>query len=194
MEITSLSQLDLTKSYSYFDYLTWNFNQRVELLRGKIFEMSPAPSTLHQRISNKISFSLTQFLENQKCEVFVAPFDVRLETFKNEKAIKTVVQPDICVVCDLNILDEKGCFGAPSLIVEIISPGNSKKEMGIKFELYQQAGVSEYWIVDTQNEIILQYCINQGKYFNEKPLVLEDTLHSKTLSGFSLPLKKIFSN
>ena len=122
MEITSLSQLDLSKTYSYADYLKWEFQDRLELIKGKIFRMSPAPATRHQQISSKISNRLWNFLEYKQCQVFVAPFDVRLPIKSKKNAdVGTVVQPDICVICDLNkihhIITDKN---APAHIIEMM--------------------------------------------------------------------------
>jgi Uma2 family endonuclease len=131
MEITSFSQLDPQLKYTYADYLLWQFQDRVELIKGYIRQMT-APSVRHQRISGRIYGSLWAFLKNKRCDVFAAPFDVRLplpiHLQKGDK-IDTVVQPDICIICDRSKLDDKGCIGAPELIVEILSPGNSRKEM-----------------------------------------------------------------
>ena len=128
MEITSLNQLDLVNGiYSYADYLVWKIKERVELLKGKILEMS-APSPIHQEISGNLQGALFVFLKNSKCKLYTAPFDVRFPQ-KGESQVYTVVQPDLCVVCDFEKIDSKGCVGAPDLVVEILSPGNSKKEM-----------------------------------------------------------------
>ncbi len=192
MEITSLSQLDLSKTYSYADYFSWKFQERVELLRGKIMKMSPAPSRQHQRISSKLGFSIQKSLELSSCQVFYAPFDVRLESVKDDKLAKTVVQPDICVICDLTKLDDRGCSGAPELIVEILSPGNTAKEMKHKFKLYEEAGVEEYWIVDPTEKIVWQYHLENGIFTNHRPLIEEDVLHSLVLKGFSIELSTVF--
>jgi Uma2 family endonuclease len=169
MEITSLSQLDLNKTYSYADYFSWKITERVELFMGKIFEISPAPTSSHQRISRNIGTELIIFLQKRPCEVFYAPFDVRLEKDKNDEQAKTVVQPDICVICDFTKIDERGCKGAPDLIVEILSPSNSTKEMKNKFELYEKAGVLEYWIVQPADKTIFQYILTDGQFINHKP-------------------------
>jgi Uma2 family endonuclease len=192
MEITELSQLDLTKSYSYFDYLSWRFQERVELYKGKIFEMSPAPASKHQRYSADIGFQIQTFLYKKPCQIYYAPFDVRLERNTDDKKNTTVVQPDISVICDANKIDEKGCNGAPDLVVEILSPGNSKKEMKLKFELYEEAGVLEYWIVDPEKEVVFQYILENGIFTNHKPLISDDILVSKVIKGFSFELAKIF--
>ncbi len=115
--ITQLSQLDLTASYSYADYLTWRLTEAVELIKGKIQFMSLAPNVKHQRISISLSSHLFFYFENKDCQVFDAPFDVRLydrnKLLLANQDITTVVQPDICVICDKEKLDEQGCNGAP---------------------------------------------------------------------------------
>jgi Uma2 family endonuclease len=108
MEISNLSQLDLDKSYTFADYYFWKFQERVELLWGKIMKMSPATSRIHQEIAQYINFKLSLFLEKKACKVYFAPFDVRLDGGNGDQKIINVVQPDICVVCDLAKLDEKG--------------------------------------------------------------------------------------
>lgn len=192
MEITDIKLLDLNKSYSYFDYLSWKFAERVELFKGKIMPMSPAPASRHQRILGKLGTRIHVFLTNNPCEVFFAPFDVRLKKEKNDKLVTTVVQPDICVVCDTNKIDEKGCNGAPDLVIEILSPGNSNKEMKNKFELYQEAGVLEYLIVDPEREIILQYILKDGSFINHRPLVIDDELELEVLKGFKVNISSLF--
>jgi Uma2 family endonuclease len=163
-KITQLSQLDLTASYSYADYLTWQLNERVELIEGKIQLMSPAPNVKHQRLSIYLSSRLFYYFENKACQVFSAPFDVRLydrtKSLLVNKEITTVVQPDICVICDNSKLDEQGCNGAPDWIIEILSKGNSKKEVKIKHALYAESGVKEYWLVFPYEEVVQQFVLN----------------------------------
>lgn len=192
MEITSLNQLDLEKSYSYADYFSWKFRERVELLKGKIMKMSPAPSRRHQTMSRIVGTNIINFLDKSPCQVFYAPFDVRLERANDDRKVQNVVQPDICVICDLSKLDDRGCSGAPELIVEILSPGNTKKEMKDKFELYEAAGVEEYWIIEPTENIVLQYFLENGHFVNYRPLIEEDILHSRVLEGFSLELSSVF--
>jgi len=160
--ITSLSDLDLDKTYTYADYLTWQFEQAVELIRGKIAKMA-APSRKHQRISRELTGTFYTFFKENPCEFYTAPFDVRLynktKSAKANKDIYTVVQPDICVICDKSKLDDAGCLGAPDLIVEILSPGNSTKEMKTKKELYAECGVREYWIVDPERETLTRFLL-----------------------------------
>ncbi len=163
-KITQLSQLDLTTSYSYADYLTWQLNEAIELIKGKIQLMSPAPNVKHQRLSIYLSSRLFYYFENKACQVFSAPFDVRLydrtKSLLANKEITTVVQPDICVICDNSKLDEQGCNGSPDWIIEILSKGNSKKEVKTKHALYAESGVKEYWLVYPYEEVIQQFVLN----------------------------------
>lgn len=127
-KITQLSQLDLTASYSYADYLTWRLEETVELIKGKISLMAPAPNVNHQRLSMSLSGQLFNYLRHKSCQAFAAPFDVRLydrrKSILANQEIFTVVQPDICVICDPDKLDEQGCNGAPDWIIEIVSKGS----------------------------------------------------------------------
>jgi Uma2 family endonuclease len=188
--ISNFDQLDLSKRYSYADYLTWRFKERVELFRGWVQKMSPAPGRRHQEVTNRINVSLFNYLDKKQCQVYVAPFDVVLD----RSGADTVVQPDVCVVCDLNKLTDQGCSGAPDLMVEVLSPGNSSKEKRDKFDLYQENGVREYWIVSLQEETIYAYDLNeQGVYVGRPPFIQGMTLSSSAVSGFSLDVSSAFA-
>jgi Uma2 family endonuclease len=160
--------LDLNKRYSYADYLTWMDDARRELHDGFIKLMTPAPSRKHQRISVKLSRFFDVFLAQKPCEVYHAPSDVRLP--QNTKSIDdtqiyTVVQPDVYVICDLTKMDDQGCLGAPDLVIEIISAKNPQRDTKDKFEIYQQSGVREYWIVNPNDENVTVFVLNdQGKF------------------------------
>lgn len=193
--ITDINDLDLTKSYTYADYLTWNFQERLEILKGKIFKMSPAPSRKHQEISIELTGIFYNYFKKTPCNVYVAPFDVRLKNFKkstSDKEITTVLQPDICVICDKEKLDDRGCIGAPDLIIEILSPGNSKKEMDIKFDLYEENAVKEYWIVEPFQKSILIYTLQNDKYIGLKPIAEEGLVHSPLFPELSFNVEEIF--
>ena len=193
--ITDIDSLDFSKSYTYADYLTWNFKERLEILKGKIFKMSPALSRRHQEISARIFIKLNRFFENKNCKIYYAPFDVRLINYKKssaDKEISTVFQPDICVVCDKSKLDDRGCLGAPDLIIEILSPGNSKKEMDIKFDLYEENGVKEYWIVEPLQKSILIYTLQNYTYIGLKPLVEEGLVKSPLFPEMSFDIAEVF--
>jgi Uma2 family endonuclease len=193
--ITNIKQLDLNGSYTYADYLLWQFKDRVEIIKGKIFKMSPAPSRSHQEISMTVTLILAKFLKNQPCKLYAAPFDVRLINFKEstkDNQITSVVQPDLCVVCDKSKLDDKGCIGAPDLIIEILSPGNSNREMTIKFDLYEENGVKEYWIVNQSEKTILIYVLKENRFIGLKPIVESGRVESPTFPSLKFSVKNIF--
>jgi len=190
-----LSDLDVSKTYTYADYLKWTFDERLELIKGKIFKMTPAPGSVHQRISFTLGRRIGNYLEGRPCEVFLAPFDVRLpKSSDNDKAIITVVQPDICVVCDPAKIDEKGCLGAPDIVVEILSPGNNKKELKNKYEVYEEAGIPEYWIIHPQEKTFLKYTLTSGKFQPSRLLTMGDTVETPILPGFVLSLDELFAD
>jgi Uma2 family endonuclease len=194
-EITDINQLDVNGLYTYADYLTWKFKERVELFKGRLMKMSPAPSFSHQDISGEIAFELKSYLRKKPCKVISAPFDVRLKNSKKPVAdseYNTVVQPDITVICDLEKIDDRGCKGSPNLVVEILSPGNSNKEMGIKFDLYEENKIPEYWIVEPANQTILVYYLKGNKYINERPLPIDAKIQSKIFPELNFELKDIF--
>ncbi len=191
--VTNFKDLDLDGTYTYADYLKWKFDERLELFRGKIFKMSPAPNRYHQDISGNLFLNLAKVLKKGGCNLYAAPFDVRLvKTKANDEKVTTVVQPDLCIVCDAEKLDDKGCIGAPDLIVEILSPGNSKKEMGIKFDLYLENGVKEYWIVDPTEKTVLMYVLSGDRYIGLKPFIEDDNIKSTLFPQLNFPLSEIF--
>ena len=187
-----LSELDLSKTYSYADYITWPFEERVELFNGKVVAID-FTNRLHQALAGNIYASLLAFLKNQPCSVYIAPFDVRfIGKTKDDKDIVTVLQPDVCVVCDLTKLDDKGCVGAPDIVVEVLSPGNSAKELKNKYQVYEENGVREYWVAFPQNETLLVYTLTDGKYQPSPAYTNGDEVRSTVLPGFSLNLTELF--
>jgi Uma2 family endonuclease len=162
--ITELSQLDLNGTYSYADYLLWQFEERVELIKGKIMLMA-APNVKHQSLSGELSRQIGNFFHRKDCKLFVAPFDVKLYDSQKSKLadqeVFTVVQPDLCVICDKDKLTEQGCDGAPDWIIEILSKGNSKKETRFKYQLYEENGVREYWLVYPYEQAVHQFVLNE---------------------------------
>jgi len=194
MAITSLDQLDPDGTYTYADYLLWQFQERVELLRGKIRQMS-VPSVKHQRISIRFSRLLANALWQTPCQVFAAPFDVRLLRTREDKHVTTVVQPDLCVICDSSKLDDRGCNGVPDLIIEILSPGNSRTEMKDKFELYQEAGVLEYWVVSPIEKTVQVWKLNeQGIYIGLQPNVEGDVVTTPIIPNLGVDVSEVFED
>ena len=193
--ITKFSQLDLTQKYTYADYLTWQFKERVELIKGWVLKMSPAPSNKHQIISRNITGELYNSLKKTTCALYAAPYDVRLFEAKKsttDKKVITVVQPDICIICDKTKIDDRGCLGAPDLIIEIISKGNTKKELETKFDLYQENGVKEYWIVQQGDETVTVFDLVKTKYKFRKIYSNDSIIPIKILNNFEIDLKEVF--
>jgi Uma2 family endonuclease len=160
--------LDLNKRYTYADYLTWWDDKRRELVNGFIRMMTPAPKVRHQEVCVNLCGELRHIIKknNGKCKIFSAPFDVRLPRNgeKEDHLIDTVVQPDICIICDLSKLDERGCLGAPDMVAEIQSFSTAKYDTTQKFELYETAGVREYWIVYPSEGVEVFLLQSTGKY------------------------------
>jgi len=194
--ITDISQLDLTKSYTYADYLTWQLDEFVELVRGKVRRMSPAPQPVHQTISFNLSVSIGLLLKGKSCRGFAAPFDVRLSKSSpnGDDTIQTVVQPDLCVVCDPTKIDKKGCLGAPDWIIEILSPGNATHDTKAKFDLYEENGVGEYWIVFPGEQNIAVYVLEDGRYQLQGEYYTSGAIPVHTLPNASVEWTEVFEN
>jgi Uma2 family endonuclease len=182
-------------SYTYADYLSWEMDHMVELIKGKVFrQAAAAPRRIHQEVSGRIFAKLFIHLEKYQCKVYSAPFDVRLPVkSKKHEDINTVVQPNICVVCDPDKLDDLGCVGAPDLIVEILSPSNNKKELQNKYEVYKESGVREYWIIHPYEKTLLVYTLADGTYVPSRLFTLGDYVASRCIEGFVLDLDELFS-
>jgi len=191
--ISKVSDIDLSATYSYASYLRWKFEERVELIKGKVFQMS-APFVNHQRLLGFLHTEMYVHLRNQPCEVFAAPFDVRFpDKSKVNGKVYTVLQPDICVICDETKLDRRGCIGAPDIVVEILSPGNSRMELKNKFDVYQEYGVREYWIVHPEKRSFLKYVLNEdGVFVTGEPYEEGTEFVSDILPGFRLNVDEVF--
>lgn len=194
--IQDVSVLDANKIYTYADYLTWQVQERLELIKGRLFKMSPAPMRYHQELSGALFGEFRNYLKGKPCKVFHAPFDVRLPKSQEQQKdgdIYTVVQPDIVVVCDHAKLDRKGCLGVPDLIVEILSPSTAAKDVKDKFALYEEVGVQEYWIVHPEEAILEVFRLNEcWKYQLERIYTREDTVKVGIFEDCSIALCDIF--
>jgi Uma2 family endonuclease len=160
--------------YNYKDYVMWPKNERWELIDGIPYDMSPAPGTKHQEISLQVTNLFYNFLKGKQCKVLAAPFDIRLPK-ANEKDLKisTIVQPDIVVVCDKSKLDEKGVRGAPDLAIEIFSPNTAKKDATVKFRLYENAGIREYWMIRPEENTVTIFKLDSANKYG-RPEVYSD--------------------
>ena len=179
--------------YTYADYLKFEYDELVELIRGKIFRMIPAPKLYHQEISWNLTIAIGNYLSSKNCKAFAAPFDVVLP-IRNEKknSATTVVQPDICVICDLNKLDEAGCFGPPDWIIEILSDSTSKKDLNDKYDVYEESGVKEYWIVMPREKLVEVFVLVDGKYQRIKTYTQDETVSPYLFPDLKISLVDVF--
>lgn len=151
-----MAQLASEPRFTYGDYRQWHGDDRWELIDGVAFDMSPAPSRVHQDVVGGVFRQLADALDDGPCRVYVAPFDVRLpEGDEADDEIMTVVQPDVSVICDPEKLDRAGCRGGPDFILEVGSPRTSARDRHQKRDLYERHGVREYWIVDPDSRSLV---------------------------------------
>ncbi len=148
--------IPVEKRYTVEEFYNMDIDVPCELIDGKIYDMSPSPSIRHQDISGELFYEIKHYIKKNggKCRVYTAPTDVKIND-------ETVVVPDIFVACKPENFDEQKYNGAPDWIIEIASPNNEWRDYRDKFQLYQTAGVKEYWIIDPSNEKITVY--NFGK-------------------------------
>ena len=195
--ITSLADLDPNGTYSYADYLTWQFTELVELLRGKITRRMSGPTDRHQALLGELHLAFGNHLRRQPCQVRVAPYDVRLPQRGTtaDQAIHTVVQPDLCVICDPAKIETRGCLGPPDLIIEVVSPRTAARDWKDKFDLYEEAGVGEYWIVLPQDNDISVFVLDEttARYRLVGEYAGPGAIPCRTLPGLNLDWADIFA-
>jgi Uma2 family endonuclease len=193
-----VEHLEMTKRYTFADYLTWFDDLRRELIEGFI-KMLPAPLPVHVEVSYNISWHLGTIVKMNKCncKIYPAPFDVRLpqngETADDK--IYTVVQPDISVVCDSSKIDKRGCCGAPDMVVEVFSPSTGKRDMNEKFALYEKVGVKEYWLVYPEAKAIHVFLQQDDGKYNDGIVYEENTkIPVHIFNDYPIEWKDIFEN
>ncbi len=180
--------------YTFTDVLTWTQDDHIELIDGKAYMMAP-PSRIHQKASFEIGRQIGNYLDGKKCEVYPAPFGVRLFEKDGDTPgdINTIVEPDISIVCDRSKLDEHGCKGAPDMIVEVLSPSTLRHDRFVKLGLYQRAGVREYWIVEPETKTVQVYTLENGIFQTCAFYGPEDVAKVNVLEGCFVELRKVFA-
>ncbi len=194
MESTA-RKIDIEKKYSYADYLSWPEDERWEIIDGVPYDMSPAPIPDHQRISVELSRQIANYLIDKTCEVIATPVDVRFSKGEkeNEKEIFDIVQPDIIINCDKDKIDDKGCFGAPDVVIEILSPSTASKDIIKKRMLYEKNKVKQYWIVDPQEKEVYIYKLqDNGKYGDPEEYIKSDKIKVQGFEGLEVDLNLVF--
>lgn len=168
---------------------------RAEIIDGILYNMSPAPRPAHQMISGELFGQIRDFLKDKPCRVFSAPFDVRLfeKDGDSPEDVDTVVEPDIMVICDKNKIDGRGAKGAPDFIIEILSPHNKRHDVIVKHDLYQRAGVREYWIVDPDAETVTAFVLDEKGFLKPTEYYgAESTAKITVLNDCPIDLNAVF--
>jgi Uma2 family endonuclease len=178
--------------WTYADYKKWELSEgeRYEIIDGEAYAMS-APNAFHQTMLTELLKQIAVFLTGKPCKVYPAPYDVRL-FYEEDESDDTVVQPDISVVCDKEKRGSEGCRGAPDFVAEILSPSNTAIEMQRKFQIYRDAGVREYWVLDSKHKSLTIYLFEGNNAvtcsYGEK-----DTAPITVLEGLSIDLEPVFT-
>ena len=178
--------------YTFTDYLSWDENERIEIIHGEAIIAQAAPSPVHQEVAYQIARQIGNYLEGKRCKVYPAPFAVCLDYGKSDDEADTVVEPDISIVCDMSKINEHGCKGAPDMIAEVVSPSTARRDRMVKLNLYEQAGVREYWIVDPLEQSIQVYLLDTGRYRIADYYAKEDIAKVHVLDGCFVELSKVF--
>ena len=190
----SRPEQNLDRKFTYKDYLSWPEEEQWELINGIPYNMTPAPSTQHQKIVTSLIAQFYNALKDSPCQTFGAPFDVRLpEPEKNSEDIFTVVQPDLAIICDRNKLDNLGCVGGPDLVVEVTSPSTLGKDIKDKFYLYEKAGVNQYWIIYPEPKTVVVFKLGREGKFGRPDIYCEtDIIQSEIAKSIQIDLAEIF--
>ena len=180
--------------YTFADVLTWDEGEHIEIINGEAFMMA-TPSSRHQEISMELARQLANFLEGKQCRVYPAPFGVRLFEREGDRPedVNTMVEPDISVVCDRSKIDKHGCKGAPDMIIEILSPSTRRHDRLTKFNLYQRAGVREYWIVDPSDRSVQSFLLENNAYIARDFAVNDDKITVNVLQDCVIDLAPVFA-
>ena len=180
--------------YTFADVLGWDEGERAELIDGEVFLMAPAPSRGHQGISFEMCRQFGNYLEGKRCQAYSAPFDVRLfeKDGDTPEDVDTVVEPDIVIVCDSSKLDDRGCKGAPDMVIEILSPSTQRHDRLVKLGLYQRAGVREYWIADPDSQTVQVFTLSDGLLLPHEVYDQTGVAKVNVLDGCFIELSKVF--
>lgn len=179
--------------YTLADALTWDEQEHIELIEGAPVMMAP-PSRIHQEVAAELTRQIGNYLDGKKCKVYPAPFAVRLFEKADDRPedVDTMVEPDLSVVCDSGKLDDIGCKGAPELVIEILSPSTQRHDRLTKYNLYERAGVAEYWIVSPEERTVQVSLLSGGRYRMAELYTAQDIAKVHVLEGCFVELSKVF--
>ncbi len=176
---------DTGRRFTYAEYCTWDDDQRWELIDGLPYNMTPAPTTRHQRILGNLHLCISSYLAGKSCTPFLAPTDVVFDEHN-------VVQPDLLVVCDQGKITEANIQGPPDLVIEILSPSTGRKDRREKKALYERFGVREYIVLDPLNETLERLTLADGGYGQPDVFGWDETMMLIVLPELELELWTIF--
>ena len=179
--------------YTWADVLSWPEQERAELVEGVPVLMAP-PSRIHQEIVAELTRQLGNYLDGKTCRAYPAPFAVRLfeQAGDRPEDVDTMVEPDVSIVCDPGKLDDMGCKGAPDMVAEVLSPSTQRHDRLVKYNLYQRAGVREYWIIDPENRTVQVSVLDGGRYRLAEVYTAQDVAKVNVLEGCFVELSKLF--
>ncbi len=178
--------------YTFADALERPENEHIEIINGEAFKM-PRPNRRHQEIRMALSVQFANFLLGKTCEVFGVPFAVRPFSEKEDtpEDEDTMLEPDITIVCDPGKLDDYGCKGVPDMVIEILSPSTRRHDLSVKYQLYQRAGVREYWIVDPEGKTVQVFRLEDGLY-NAADVYTGGDVPVSLWDDFSVDMSQVF--
>ncbi len=186
------TQRDSQEAFSYADYQKWPADERFEIIDGVSYAMN-APLRIHQKLSGEFFRQFANYLRGKPCEIYAAPFDVRFATrSKDETEIFNVVQPDISIICDQSKLDEKGCLGAPDMVIEILSQSSLSYDNIKKRALYEKMGVKEFWLVHPTDCLIMAYSLKNGVYGKPEIFDRETGAKSVLFADLEIDMVEVF--
>ncbi len=171
--------------YTWADYCSWPNEERWELIDGVAYALSPAPPTGHQDVVLRLGGDIERQLRGKSCRPFIAPTDVKLSD-------TDVVQPDILVVCDPAKVTVSHIEGAPDLVVEVLSPSTSAKDLRQKKALYEHSGVREYLVVDPLEHYAIRFVLVADVYDPGTVIAWDEMLTFATLANVEVPLWEVF--
>lgn len=180
------------KKYTYADYLTWSEEERWEIINGVPY-LQAAPTWQYQAVLLELARQFANYLQDKSCRVFTAPFDLRIpEANEKDEETTNVVQPDIIIICDNSGLKKTGYYGVPELIIEVVSPSTGQKDKIEKFNLYEKAGVKEYWIVEPDEKVVMVFTLEEGRYGRPQMYSEEDKVKVSIFDDLVIDLKPVF--
>ena len=185
------------KRYTYEEFLELTGEEETEkqyeLIDGQIYMMS-SPFFPHQVAVNEIFVQFYNWFKGKACRPLTAPFDVKLYNEAKEfKEDPNVVQPDILVICDPEMINEKGSYdGKPTLVVEVLSKSTKSKDMMLKSNLYMRSGVKEYWMVDTDHQQITVYAFHNRRLEDHRVYTNKEPVYSKVFDGLVVDTQDVF--